>query len=1458
MAEKVKPPLYSKGKGYERYKQELMAWKEISTVEKKKQGILVALSLPEEDDSGIRERVFDEVSLEDLKKDEGLNTLVAYMDKKLGKDDLADCLEKFEDFEDFKREPGHSMEEFVSKFDHKYNKIQKLKMTLPNAILGFMLIKKANLTKAERMLVLTGIDYSKKDELYDQAKSSLMKFKGEQARGIDEATAAIKLEPAYFTNQNEVLWNSGRGSRGATARGFRGGRGRPWVRGKQSQSNPNRYERRTNPKGPDGKVLLCKSCGSFRHFVADCPDSWENTSVNVVDSASLQGTNNIQSGESVLFTMMTPNSREDLEDVVFMTKFNDGKEATNCAVLDSACSSTVCGSLWMDDFLASLSPSDREKVKNENSEKTFRFGGGETLTSLGAFLIPATVADKKIMIKTDVVDSNIPLLLSKDAMKKASMKLDLENDTAQIFGTNVVLNETSSGHYCIPIRNEMAETKTIHESVNEVHIGTDDKKKYRALLKLHRQFAHPSQGKLKLLLQDAKVWNHDVQEKVEKIYKRCEICKRHSRAPSRPVVALPMASRFNEKVCMDLKKWRGKWILHLIDMWSRFSVSVFISRKHPSNVIDKIMQNWIGAGFGMMGAILTDNGGEFCSDEMREVCSILNVEKLTTAAQSPFQNGLCERNHAVVDNMLEKMKDQCPDTPEEILLCWANMAKNSLQMWHGFSSYQLVFGQNPNLPNIMTDKPPALEGTSTSEMLVQHLNSLHAARKAFTASEADERIRRALRGKVRAAEHTYKSGDSVYYKRDANNRWLGPGKVVFQDGKVVFVRHGSTFVRVSPNRLSPAGGYDGEIKSRQHNTRGDEFADSDTDDDDPPQNRCTISEQGQNENTEPNHDNSGVQSDGHANVTQATVSEQDQRGDLRQLNDRSGIKCGESEKINLRKDDEIQYKIDDDDNEWMTASIISRGGKLSGGHKNWFNVKDSEGNEKGLNFDQITWRIPEEVNIVLIPRDEHGSDACVKAKLTELEKLKKFDTYEEVPDCGQFAISTTWVLWHKEDEIRARLVARGYEDDKSYPRDSPTIGKTAMRVTMSVAASQGWKIQTTDIKSAFLQGKKIEREVYLKPPKEIKRDGYLWRLKHCLYGLNDAARHFYQSVADFLRSVGCTPCLLDPALFIKHEQDELVGFVACHVDDFLHAGTKAFDTSVMIPLRQRFSAGKIQGTAFHYVGFHVMQDETGIIIDQNSYVSNLEDVPLNMYWSQSKDTPLERHEQRLLRQLVGRLNWAVQGTRPDMAFDMIWLSTKLKDGTVADLVQAVKCIRKLKNGASSIKFANLGPSHTWKIVVYSDASHANLEDAGSLGAHIVFIVNSQGHVCTINWAATKIKRVVRSSLAAEMLSLQDGLEDAIYIRKIVSTLLNQREVAIPITAYVDNKSVVQSLMSTKLVEDKRLRVDIAAIKQSLCRNEIKDISWISGEDQLANCMTKRGASGQKLIQTLMRGHLDYK
>lgn len=54
--------------------------------------------------------------------------------------------------------------------------------------------------------------------------------------------------------------------------------------------------------------------------------------------------------------------------------------------------------------------------------------------------------------------------------------------------------------------------------------------------------------------------------------------QKYSKTPPRPVVGMLMATQFNEKVAIDLKQWNGMWILHIIDMWSRYTISVFINR----------------------------------------------------------------------------------------------------------------------------------------------------------------------------------------------------------------------------------------------------------------------------------------------------------------------------------------------------------------------------------------------------------------------------------------------------------------------------------------------------------------------------------------------------------------------------------------------------------------------------------------------------------------------------------------------------------------------------------------------------------------------------------------------------------------------------------------------------------------------------------------------------------------
>ena len=102
-------------------------------------------------------------------------------------------------------------------------------------------------------------------------------------------------------------------------------------------------------------------------------------------------------------------------------------------------------------------------------------------------------------------------------------------------------------------------------------------------------------------------------------------------------------------------------------------------------MIDAMMKNWVRV-FGVMGALMTDNGVEFSSEEMREIASIFNIRLCTTAGMSLLQNGLCERVHAVTDMMLIKLEAENRNVDIETILAWANIARNSLQMWHGFSS----------------------------------------------------------------------------------------------------------------------------------------------------------------------------------------------------------------------------------------------------------------------------------------------------------------------------------------------------------------------------------------------------------------------------------------------------------------------------------------------------------------------------------------------------------------------------------------------------------------------------------------------------------------------------------------------------------------------------------------------------------------------------------------------------
>ncbi|KAK3874911.1 hypothetical protein Pcinc_020228 [Petrolisthes cinctipes] len=180
------------------------------------------------------------------------------------------------------------------------------------------------------------------------------------------------------------------------------------------------------------------------------------------------------------------------------------------------------------------------------------------------------------------------------------------------------------------------------------------------------------------------------------------------------------------------------------------------------------------------------------------------VRAINDVSESPWSNGACERQNAVIGDIVRKIMADC-QCDLDVALAWAISARNALANYSGFSSNQLVFGLNPALPNVYVNDPPALEPTTSSEIVRDNLNALHLARQEFIKVESGERLARALRHNIRSSDlNDIQNGDEVFYKRNDSHEWHGPGVVIGRDGKQILVRHGGVYVRVHVCRLACA------------------------------------------------------------------------------------------------------------------------------------------------------------------------------------------------------------------------------------------------------------------------------------------------------------------------------------------------------------------------------------------------------------------------------------------------------------------------------------------------------------------------------------------------------------------------------------------------------------------------------------------------------------------------------
>ena len=521
-------------------------------------------------------------------------------------------------------------------------------------------------------------------------------------------------------------------------------------------------------------------------------------------------------------------------------------------------------------------------------------------------------------------------------------------------------------------------------------------------------------------------------------------------------------------------------------------------------------------------------------------------------------------------------------------------------------------------------------------------------------------------------------------------------------------------------------------------------------------------------------------------------------------------------------------------------------------------------------------------------------DALQKAVEKEMATWMKFDAVEIIPpeqakdilEKEPEKVISSRGVWTKKDteevngkkplELKCRIVGRGFQEmyDEKLRRDSPTCSQLLVNLIFSMAASRSMKLSAADVRGAFLQGLKIERDLYFKLPANMGQTtipnvqpGSLLKLKKSIYGVNDAARQWYQSFKGILLEQGWTPLTFENAGFIYRDEasKSVVAIMALHVDDVL----MAMDFSSFPDLCKQLEDGLKQSVEWgswkecekervKFCGRCYKQGaDFSIEVDSMDYVANMSDYRVGRDRMRMKEDGLTTVEMKAFRGLLGQLQWFSRIGGYEVNFAVSQLASKMSSPKVEDLAEASRLIRMVKSEhrekrmifRPGLKFSE----DDIAVVAVHDASFANVGNHGSqrgcwLGITTKGLLEDHNKMHTVHflqWNSGRIHRVVRSTLSAEAYSCSEALDSLNWLRTTLKEIVqggsmkdyNARMQTIPGVTVTDCKSLYDCIHSERtLLSDKRLSLEAAIIRQSLDEN--LSIRWVSTEQQLADCLTK--------------------
>ena len=543
--------------------------------------------------------------------------------------------------------------------------------------------------------------------------------------------------------------------------------------------------------------------------------------------------------------------------------------------------------------------------------------------------------------------------------------------------------------------------------------------------------------------------------------------------------------------------------------------------------------------------------------------------------------------------------------------------------------------------------------------------------------------------------------------------------------------------------------------------------------------------------------------------------------------------------------------------------------------------------------------------------------AFLQAKKKELESFFQnqvwvYDDEKNAP--ADRVLKAHFILnWKKNPDgtprAKARLITQGFKDPDalsgSLTTNAPTLTRLSRSMILSTCAMFSWRMFTSDITTAFLQGKNFSPEssrvIWIRLPRDAKEllglspdSPVLMKLVKPMYGLCDAPRAWFEEASERIIRAGkgnivqhpLDACLL--MTFHPLEQHEVEGetpfserrlaaLFGLHVDDLLGCGDPAdsYFQEVKKTLQEVFTFREWQDKeTLEYCGSQIQwQPDGSWKIDQQEYMRKQK--PISIAADRAKHPQLEvtDRERSLLRGLLEALQWPSTQTAPHLQAETSMLAGQTSKATIATLQAANKHLRFAKeNSDVGLQYRYVGEKNEVTFIVYSDASFGCRADYSSQGGFMLAMCNAdvangkcEGYYNVIDWRSWKLPRVARSTLSAEAQAACEATDSLMYACIFWNLLwqpylplndIQTGKMENPPKLVIDAKALYDVLTKEEIQAassaDKRTTIEALVCQDKLACCGGKTM-WVSSELQYADGLTKNSAA--LLLAQRLRSHM---